>query len=542
MVGIPPDRPSEGTDMEVDSAQANPDPPKMVRKRLRSPSPQPNQNRGKYIEPSPVPDAIAAVTAPISQSDKTLESGHSMPASQTPATTQASQPKSHVPVPSLKSATSVAANQLAQYIGDMTLLAEKFDGLIKEMIDTHPEYAERASPLINGMANLFQQSVLHQDAAKPAARTPRHQPKETTYASVAQRAADGEPPSKRSVTKALRPPAAKADNRVMIRVPADHSIRQANPFEVRSHINKIMGGEERIMDVHYVRSGIALVAKSGLKATEILQFKDQITNTVGNASVEQQEKWVSFLLNPVPKRLTTSDGGVDVTPELVSREIQLHTGMTMRRVAWTKKSSQSGLAEGVILAYMTPAMAKSWPAHMRLFGQAVSVQPLRERLNVTQCEKCYGFHHTRNCPRAPRCHRCAGARHDDACMTPVKCVNCHGPHAATSANCPARPSRSNGSVIKPQSRQLKAIRQAGRAEWLKMNAPTSAEEPLAARDAQVRVAQEVDQDPEEDVRERDSERVAFFEDDGTAVRRSDLEVSRVGGPDEHSQINLNERS
>lgn len=443
---------------------------------------------------------------------------------------------------SIKRATLTAGDQIAQYIGDMTSLAEKFDGLVQELITAHPEYAARASPLIHGMANLFQQSVLQQDAAQTTEHQPRPQPKASTYAAVAQRAKDGEPPKKRPVTKALRPPAEKSDNRIMIRVPADHPIRQASPFEIRSRINRIMGGEERVMDAHYVRSGVALVAKSGMKATEILQFRDQITTTVGDAKVEQQEKWVSFLLNPVPKRLTSLEGGVDVTPELVAREIQLQTGMTLRRVAWTRNSSQSGLAEGVILAYMTPAMAKSWPAHIRLFGSAVSVQPLRERLNVTQCDKCHGFHHARNCARAPRCQRCAGARHDDACATPAKCANCLGPHTATSANCPARPSRSNGSVLKPQSRQLKAIRQAGRAEWLKANPPPPDGEVPPAQNGSAHVSQEVDQDTEAHDDAYKSERVVYHEEDGTAVRRSDLDDFQAGEPDDHSHTRLNERS
>lgn len=96
----------------------------------------------------------------------------------------------------------------------------------------------------------------------------------------------------------------------------------------------------------------------------------------------------------------------------------------------------------------------------RLFDSQPA-EPIRRKQQITQCDKCLGYHDPRACSRAERCLRCGQQERHIQCINPPKCTNCAGPHQATYLGCPARPKRENGQLAKPTVRQLKAIRKIG---------------------------------------------------------------------------------
>ena len=211
-------------------------------------------------------------------------------------------------------------------------------------------------------------------------------------------------------------------------------------------------------------SGLALVARTPTLLHQILQDTEKIKLALGADNVEQQEKWASYLLTPIPRH-TYHIGKIEITPELLQQEINLATGITPCRAVWTRQSLNSSESEGTVLVSLTATKARSWPGRLRLFGQAVSVQPLQSKPRITICDNCFGFHHTRNCARLPRCTGCGSSRHEGNCKSPPGCLNCCGPHKATDPKCAACPTRRNRALIKPSKKQLQAIRANGSAAW-----------------------------------------------------------------------------
>ena len=141
----------------------------------------------------------------------------------------------------------------------------------------------------------------------------------------------------------------------MVRLPAGHPIRSEPAQAVRAKVNSLTKAESPVKDVHHVASGLALVAK----AAEILQDKKKIKNALGADNVEQQEKWVSFLLAPIPRRIFDYQGKDVVTEVILRQEINLATDITPCRVAWTRRSLESLEPNGTVVVSMMPAKARA---------------------------------------------------------------------------------------------------------------------------------------------------------------------------------------
>ena len=379
---------------------------------------------------------------------------------------------------------SVSALKTANFHQQAIQLASELDTLIGPLLKAHPVLSRQ---LAKDLAHAFQ-TALGQTQATNAKHPhyPRDEGKSLpkTYAEAASPSPDTGPSPQKQQKKNFRPPLQqeKEDAQIMVRLPAGHPIRSEPAQAVRAKVNSLTKAESPVKDVHHVASGLALVAKTPAKAAEILQNKEKIKNALGADKVEQQEKWVSFLLAPIPCRIFDYQGKDVVTEVILQQEINLATDITPCRVVWTCRSLETLEPNGTVIVSMTSAKARAWPGRLRLFGQAVSVQPLRPKLRVATCDNCYGFHHSRNCARPSKCSACGNQRHNSNCKTFPRCLNCCGPHNATDLNCLARPSRRNGALIKPTSKQLQAIRASGSAAWrlLQVNQPPASSAAVVA--------------------------------------------------------------
>ncbi|POS83267.1 hypothetical protein EPUL_005854 [Erysiphe pulchra] len=101
------------------------------------------------------------------------------------------------------------------------------------------------------------------------------------------------------------------DRRIMIRLDKDHEARKVDMFLLRQQIRKLTPESSLVCDVWYAPSGIAILAPTPAKAAAILQIKDLIANRFGNATVERQESWTTFIVGLLPKLVTTIDGPQD---------------------------------------------------------------------------------------------------------------------------------------------------------------------------------------------------------------------------------------
>ncbi|POS81751.1 hypothetical protein EPUL_005885, partial [Erysiphe pulchra] len=196
------------------------------------------------------------------------------------------------------------------------------------------------------------------------------------------------------------------------------------------------------------------------KAAAILQFKDLIANRFGNATVERQESWTTFIVGPLPKLVTTIDGPQDPLDGLILQEpglASIRDDVPIRQMAWKNKSKYSNDDIGHVRIHIPSHKAHKFPFRLQLFGLAV----------VPTCEKCFGFHSTRTCAREYMCKLCGTKRHEGPCSKPRQCLNCKGPHDSEIFFCPARPQRRNGAFVRLSSDQLRHIRKAGHSDYLK---------------------------------------------------------------------------
>lgn len=260
------------------------------------------------------------------------------------------------------------------------------------------------------------------------------------------------------------------DRRVMIRLDKDHESRKTEPFLLRQQIQQLLPDPSFVCDAWQAPSGITILAPTPAKAAAILQYKDVIARRFGNAIVERQESWATFIVGPVPKLVTTMDGTEDPVDGLLLQEpgfASIRDDMPIRQVAWTNRSKKSIDDNGYIRIHVPQHKAHKFPIRMQLFGIAVGIQRIRDRKPIPTCDKCHGFHSTRVCARKFMCNLCGAERHEGPCSQPRRCLNCRGPHDSLSALCPARPQRKNGIIARLSSAQLRQIRKAGHNEFLK---------------------------------------------------------------------------
>ncbi|KAI1000411.1 hypothetical protein K3495_g7784, partial [Podosphaera aphanis] len=101
------------------------------------------------------------------------------------------------------------------------------------------------------------------------------------------------------------------DRRIMIRLGPDHEARKADSYELRQAIQKLVPDSTLVSDVWSVPSGVAILAPTPAKAATILQAKSAIENRFGNALVERQESWTTFVIGPIKKKVRCHDGQSD---------------------------------------------------------------------------------------------------------------------------------------------------------------------------------------------------------------------------------------
>ncbi|KHJ32969.1 hypothetical protein EV44_g3591 [Erysiphe necator] len=264
----------------------------------------------------------------------------------------------------------------------------------------------------------------------------------------------------------------------MIRLDKNNPMREYRPFTIMKKVNETLGDSLCVKDAYATGSGVALVAADDSKVHKILQAKDQLKVVFSATEVERQESWVTFLVQPVPKNVQSILGNdLQVDENALVEETERITGCRPTRAHWTAKSKDPTKPEGTVVLSFQTSSKPHWPKVIRFFGSPTTVQKLSIKKPLTQCDNCYGFHHSRNCFRTAHCAHCSRPKHAGSRPTPCtshicppRCINCRGPHKANFTECPLRPSRIHGVFYKLNSRQIRAVRTAGGIAWAQAHA------------------------------------------------------------------------
>ncbi|CAD6502819.1 BgTH12-05408 [Blumeria graminis f. sp. triticale] len=196
----------------------------------------------------------------------------------------------------------------------------------------------------------------------------------------------------------------KGDKRIMIRLDREHEARKADPFLLRQQVQRLIPDPSIVVDAC------------------ILQHSEAIAARFGNATVERQETWTTFVVGPIPKKVNTLDRAYDPLEGLLLEEPAIRAikdDTPIRHIAWKRRSTDSLSPFGHIRIHVPEARAHIVPSRMQLFGQATSVQRVSNKQLLCTCNKCFGFQAIRTCARQFKCASCGMDSHKGPCSQQI---------------------------------------------------------------------------------------------------------------------------
>ncbi|POS83692.1 hypothetical protein EPUL_005063 [Erysiphe pulchra] len=132
---------------------------------------------------------------------------------------------------------------------------------------------------------------------------------------------------------------------------------------------------------------IAILAPTPAKAAAILQNKTAIENRCGSAVFERQEKWTNFIIGPILKKVRCLEGFRDPMDGLLSEELAaVKEIVPICYMNWILRF-QDDQNFGHIRISAPKAKSNKFPPRLRLFGEAVFVQRIRQRQKPIVCDK-----------------------------------------------------------------------------------------------------------------------------------------------------------
>ncbi|KHJ33276.1 putative effector protein [Erysiphe necator] len=185
-----------------------------------------------------------------------------------------------------------------------TLLMDAIKGLLdltnpylKKLEEEHPGIGTNFMALLaDGASRAMRGERVYTNLSNISSSNPKVS--KPSWAEKASAAVNGQNISLKKQTIRASPPRgqSKEDRRVIIRLGPDHEARKTGSFELRQKIQQLIPDKSLIADVWTVPSGVAILAATPAKAATLLQYKEAIENRFGDAIVERQETWTTFVL------------------------------------------------------------------------------------------------------------------------------------------------------------------------------------------------------------------------------------------------------
>lgn len=302
-----------------------------------------------------------------------------------------------------------------------------------------------------------------------------------SYASAAAsgNGASGKGSSKSSTASGAATSRQREDLRLLVRVADDNmewAKKQTN-FTLRSAVVTELGiALADIPDVYHTATGFAIRPRNAEVRERLLQGKDKIGTALRAVAIDLPTKWYNYVVPEVPVAVQTYTGEHIDVAHLIDDEVLAQTG----RKPVSIRPSRQGVNPLTATSSWTVSFLEKLNKPFRLFGVSSYSRLIEKKAPPSMCEKCQGFHSSRNCTRTPRCAHC-GFRvdedHQQPCQRPEGCANCYGPHPSTYPGCPARPTRRNGKLVFRTRKELGAIRMAGSKLYRMAHPPEGAEGP-----------------------------------------------------------------
>lgn len=252
----------------------------------------------------------------------------------------------------------------------------------------------------------------------------------------------------------------KEDKRLFLRIGQEHQWRKLSPVTIKKMVTERAGvAPSAIIAMTQVRSGLAMECASDALRETILRVGPSFNKE--DITIEPASDWTSVIVPHVPLYIRTMSGRIEVTRDMVMAECQANCGVTPVQVRPNYVKIGQYSTSWIVHFKQVPANLK-----FRLFDESGPALPFSRRRPIEQCQRCWGFHSTRNCVKGLRCDKCSGTHEKAECKANIpKCANCAGPHEATNPDCMARPSRQYGQITPRTPAELRIIRQRGQRDF-----------------------------------------------------------------------------
>ncbi|PGH15624.1 hypothetical protein AJ80_05489 [Polytolypa hystricis UAMH7299] len=194
-------------------------------------------------------------------------------------------------IPSLQAATDNAATRARAFQEELVKASGNIDQILRRVALEFSEFQDRLKLVAGSLASALQNCLLLPELRAPG-KTTSATPLFSTVASRPPPPAEPEPAKKKAPQG---PKPHKGDDRIMVRLPADHLAHSSTPYAVREKLNDALK-DRLIADVHAIRSGLALVTTPGREAFDIQKHTPVLEGVFGEgATFERQEKWKPYL-------------------------------------------------------------------------------------------------------------------------------------------------------------------------------------------------------------------------------------------------------
>ncbi|POS83837.1 hypothetical protein EPUL_004284 [Erysiphe pulchra] len=254
------------------------------------------------------------------------------------------------------------------------------------------------------------------------------------------------PTHSRNTSNVVKNNQKKTDNRLFVRISAEHEWRKLSPAGIREVIVKrLVVSPVSIGLIKPVHPGFVLTPNNIVAREKLLKASGGLF--LSGAKLEQA---IQCSINTLQCR-------VEVTKSMLIDEIERITSVRPELVKFYDNQKPDA-PHRTWLAIFTKAPRPGF----RIFDESGMSYVFKKRKSIEICKRCNDHHSSKFCSRTPFCGNYGLTKHtQDTCMAATRCRNCGGPHRSNSRKCLARSTRHSA----PKKEQLKIHRQAGDREF-----------------------------------------------------------------------------
>ncbi|OJD27483.1 hypothetical protein ACJ73_01122 [Blastomyces percursus] len=223
-----------------------------------------------------------------------------------------------------------------------------------------------------------------------------------TYAGVAAASVSASAPASK---KPLRPSQPKVGRpaRILARLPSDHVARKSRTCRTLA---------ATIKGVQHIPTGLAITAHNTQGIEALLGKSTEISAILTGAQIEKEERWLVCIIPDLPPEYPDYEGRTQVlSAEQAAEEFELQTEIKPLQSRWAR--NQAGNPTTALILAFPPEAGANLPARVTLYGWNRPVVKKRPKVQILQCNRCWGFHPERYCNRKARCRRCSSKDHQE---------------------------------------------------------------------------------------------------------------------------------